>query len=126
MSHGGAAPQVRRKAEERLMKGVPKMLSELSRLASDDSIPPNVRLAAVRDWLDRAGVGEPTKFGVEVGLRPWEQILTDAVEGVVVDYGRYEGEISESETVSGTADSPTRRPSPFGNSGRALPRKEGA
>ncbi|GAA2084613.1 hypothetical protein GCM10009821_27510 [Aeromicrobium halocynthiae] len=75
MSHGGAAPQVRRKANERLLNGVPKMLTELKRLATDESMPPNVRLAAIRDWLDRAGIGETAKAELAVNLAKWEESL---------------------------------------------------
>ena len=85
MSHGGAAPQVRRKANERLLQGVPKMLSELKRIAFNDSIPANVRLAAIRDWLDRAGIGESDKHELLLTTPAWLEILND--EDIVVDYG---------------------------------------
>ena len=79
MSHGGAAPQVRRKANERLLQGVPKMLTELKRLATDESMPPNVRLAAIRDWLDRAGIGEAMKAEVTLNAAPWEAMLGEVL-----------------------------------------------
>jgi sugar phosphate isomerase/epimerase len=52
--HGGAAPQVKRSAHERLAEMVDPLLTELFRIArSGDS--DTVRLAAIKDALDRAG-----------------------------------------------------------------------
>lgn len=93
MSHGGAAPQVRRKANERLLQGVPKMSTELKGLAFDDSIPANVRLAAIRDWLDRAGIGESDKHELLLTTPKWQEALgdifldynPDVIDGEVVD-----------------------------------------
>ncbi len=52
--HGGAAPQVKKSAHERLAEMVDPLLTELFRIAqSGDSDA--VRLAAVKDALDRAG-----------------------------------------------------------------------
>lgn len=97
MSHGGAAPQVRRKANERLLQGVPKMLSELKRLAVDDSVPPNVRLAAIRDWLDRAGIGESDKHELTLNVARWEA----AIDEVFLDYGDViEAEVLEDAEAS--------------------------
>lgn len=116
MSHGGAAPQVRRKANERLLQGVPKMLTELKRLATDESMPANVRLAAVRDWLDRAGVGEAMKAELTVNAAPWEAMLGE----VFLEYDADEEPIAMSADEDGvyspeTSDSrwdhlPRRKP----------------
>lgn len=73
MSHGGAAPQLRCKANERLLQGVPKMLTELKRLATDESMPPSVTLA-IRDWLDLAGIAEAMEAEVTVNA-PWQEVL---------------------------------------------------
>lgn len=75
--HGGAAPQVKRKAQERLLDGVPKMLRMLQSLASDETVPPAVRLAAIRDWLDRAGIDR--KIEVEIGTTGFQELLAGAV-----------------------------------------------
>lgn len=65
-SHGGAAPQVKRAAEERIRALVnpaldlitdylePPEVDEEGALLGQD-VPPNVRLMAARDILDRAG-----------------------------------------------------------------------
>ena len=72
-SHGGRAPQVKRKAQERLLKEVPAMLRRLAELASDETVPPAVRLAAIRDWLDRAGI--TSKIDVEITLGGWQDLI---------------------------------------------------
>lgn len=77
--HGGAAPQVRKKAQERLQKGVLPLLGLLYKLASDESVPPAVRLAAIRDWLDRAGI--TSKIEIEVDV-PWKDIISGIVAEV--------------------------------------------
>lgn len=90
--HGGSAPQVKRKAQERLLEGVPKMLKMLKELASNEDVPPQVRLAAIRDWLDRAGIDR--KIEVEVSSTTFEQMVmgvlaevTDEVQ--VAEHGDY-------------------------------------
>jgi len=56
-THGGAAPQVKAKAEQRLRQMVDPMLDKLHALAMQTD---NLKVAAdcVRDALDRAGIGE--------------------------------------------------------------------
>lgn len=54
--HGGRAPQVKRKAEERLRALVDPALGALGELVRQKKVPP-VRLAAARDILDRNKVG---------------------------------------------------------------------
>lgn len=83
-AHGGAAPQVKRKAQERLLEGVPKMLRTLHSLATDETIPPAVRLAAVRDWLDRAGIDR--KIEVEITSSSFDQLLAGVVASVGEDH----------------------------------------
>jgi hypothetical protein len=52
-SHGGAAPQVKRRAEERLAALVDPAIDELRKLLRSKS--PAVVLGAVKDVLDRNG-----------------------------------------------------------------------
>lgn len=93
-SHGGAAPQVRKKAQERLALAMDDAAALLIRFAHDPDVPPNIRLAAVKDILDRGGIG--TRQELEVVLKPWEA----DIEGVLIDAGDdevIEGEIVEEE-----------------------------
>lgn len=79
--HGGASPQVKRKAQERLLEGVPKMLRMLRQIAEDESQPANVRLAAIRDWLDRAGIDR--KIEIEVSpSSSFEDLVAGAIASI--------------------------------------------
>lgn len=82
-AHGGAAPQVKRKAQERLLAKVPKMLRMLNELASNEDVPPAVRLAAIRDWLDRAGVDR--KIEIEVSSSSFEEMVMGVLAEVSED-----------------------------------------
>lgn len=54
--HGGAAPQVKAAAAERLKELAPKAITVLDNLLDEPN--PFVRLAAAKDVLDRNGVGK--------------------------------------------------------------------
>jgi hypothetical protein len=55
-NHGGSAPQVRAKANERLLALVDPALATLARgVAKREGIPGPTEIAAARDILDRAG-----------------------------------------------------------------------
>jgi len=63
MNHGGAAPQVRARAMERLERLVNPALDELEKLlviADKDS----VRLAAIQDVLNRTGYKPPEQVSI--------------------------------------------------------------
>lgn len=81
-SHGGRAPQVRRKAQQRILEASDKAAARLVAMMQDASIPAAVQLAAARDLLDRANVVGTQQINVEVGLADWERHMAE----VVVDY----------------------------------------
>jgi hypothetical protein len=54
--HGGAAPQVRRRAAERLMMTADRAAENLVRMMEDTEVPFGVRAKIAQDLLDRAGV----------------------------------------------------------------------
>lgn len=55
--HGGMAPQTRRKALERLLEAADPAAAELVRISTRGKSERD-RIAAIKDLLDRAGVGE--------------------------------------------------------------------
>lgn len=76
-THGGRAPQAKAAARRRLDEAADRMAKQLLGIA-ESAESESVKLAAVRDALDRAGLKPPTQF--EVGPKqpePWEQLLGD-------------------------------------------------
>jgi hypothetical protein len=77
-AHGGAAPQTRAKAQRRLQQAADVLVQRLLGLALDGDTPDAVALQAIRDALDRAGLG--AKQALELSakpLAPWEEMMMD-------------------------------------------------
>src|SRR5262245_17782899 len=70
-SHGGAAPQVTAKAQRRLQQAVDALVQRLVGMALDGDVQDHVALQAIRDALDRAGLGAKQAVSVEVKLQPY-------------------------------------------------------
>lgn len=73
----GSTRHIKAKARQRLEDAADRMARELLGIATDKNAPESVRLAAIRDALDRAGVSARTAVSVEVGRRPYEVVFDD-------------------------------------------------
>lgn len=78
--HGGNAPQVKAKAQRRLQQAADALVQRLLGMALDGDTPDHVALAAIRDALDRAGLGAKHAVAVEVAPAPWEELLGDVAQ----------------------------------------------
>lgn len=95
-THGGRSPQVKAKARVRLEMAADRMAKELLGIAAADDSPAAVKLAAIKDALDRAGLSAKTAVSVEVGpSKPFEDLLTEIMEG---------GSRAESRAARGVPD----------------------
>jgi hypothetical protein len=129
--HGAKAPQVRRKARQRIEEAADRMACELLKMATDDNVADSVKLAAIRDALDRAGLAAKTAVEVEVGPpKPYEAILDSIEAGSRAEYRRSRGIRDDSNPPPAlVAESPRELPAAEGEPidaeivGYQLPRK---
>ena len=102
------------KARQRIEEAADRMACELLKMATDDNVADSVKLAAIRDALDRAGLAARTAVEVEVGPpKPYEAILERIEAGSRTDYRRSRGIPDDSGS------------GPLAESQRALPVAEG-
>lgn len=78
--HGGNAPQVKAKAQRRLQQAADALVQRLLGMALDGDTPDHVALAAIRDALDRAGLGAKQAVEVEVAVQPWQELMGDVAK----------------------------------------------
>jgi hypothetical protein len=97
--HGGAAPQVRRRAQQRILEASDKAAFRLVEMMQDKSIPPAIQLAAARDLLDRAGIVGKQEFEVEVKLAKYEQVLIDILVDVEEEDDHFTDNVIDAEIV---------------------------
>lgn len=85
--HGGAAPQVRRRAAERIMMAADDAASKLVVWMNDEKVDIKVRVDVAKDLLNRAGLGAKNDIKVGIELKPWEKLDEDLTKdmGIVYD-----------------------------------------
>lgn len=77
--HGGAAKHVKMAARARLENAADRMAQELLGMAIDPDISSAVKLSAIRDALDRAGLKAPNEVVLSQGTAPYEEIFDSIV-----------------------------------------------
>jgi hypothetical protein len=109
--HGGAAGHVRRKAQERLELAADRMARELLGLATGAESEA-VKLNAIRDALDRSGVGAKTEVSLEV--KPWEQLMGDIAGFATISRAEHRARLSrpplEPPALAGAIDAEVVEP----------------
>lgn len=77
--HGAKAPQVKAKARQRLEEAADRMARQLLNMASDEGVSDTVKLAAIRDALDRAGISakQALELSATQPAKPYEEMLQD-------------------------------------------------
>jgi hypothetical protein len=85
--HGGSAPQVLRRAQQRLNESSDIAVQRVLAIMQDESVPAAVRLSAAKLILDGAAVAEQRVADLP---RPWEVLLEDSI--VDVDWSEVGGE----------------------------------
>lgn len=111
--HGAKAPQVKRKARQRIEEAADRMACELLKMAIDDNVADSVKLAAIRDALDRAGLSAKTAVEVEVGPpKPYEAIFDSIEAGSRAEYRQSRGILDhiENEPRWSLSDRPHKLP----------------
>ena len=89
--HGGNAPAVKAKARQRIEDAADRMARELLKMAVDENVSDAVKLAAIRDALDRAGLSAKTAVSVAIAPKPWEVIFDDITSGSRAESRRRRG-----------------------------------
>ena len=78
--HGGRAPAVKAKARLRLEMASDRLARQLLNMTTDPNVADPVKLAAIKDTLDRSGLAAKTAVSVEVGGKPLEMVF-DSIMG---------------------------------------------
>lgn len=84
--HGGNAPQVKAKAARRLEQAADVLVQRLLQFALDGNVEDATALRAIRDALDRAGLGANKAVDVNVAAPAFEKLLGDITSGSRDDY----------------------------------------
>lgn len=81
--HGGASPHVKAAAKARLENAADRLARQLLGMAEDPNMAPAIKLAALKDALDRAGLGARSALDVTHDLKRWEEVFEGVYRGPV-------------------------------------------
>jgi len=79
--HGGNPPAVKAKARLRLEMASDRLARQLLNMTTDPNVADPVKLAAIKDTLDRSGLAGKTAVSVEVGGKPFEMVFDSIMAG---------------------------------------------
>jgi hypothetical protein len=80
--HGGNAPAVKAKARLRLEMASDRLARQLINMTSDPNVADSVKLAAIKDALDRSGLAAKNAVSVEVGIsKRFERVFDSIMAG---------------------------------------------
>ena len=68
-------------ARLRLEMGSDRLARQLLNMTTDPNVADPVKLAAIKDALDRSGLAAKTAFSVEVGGKPFEMVFDSIMAG---------------------------------------------
>jgi hypothetical protein len=97
--HGGAAPQVKRAARDRLLDLIDPAIGQLSKLLNREDVDDGVRLRAITSLLDRVGYGPGSS--ITVTDTRFEDMLTELVQGGTVALDRSLANVGPQELPGG-------------------------
>lgn len=118
MSHGGAAKHIREAARNRLLASQDWLMAELLRIAKS-SKNDSVKLKAIRDALDRAGLSARQEVHIEGKVSLFDELFADGVVVITDDVSAEDAAAIAAFNAEGRE--PTPEPIESTPSLRALP-----
>lgn len=101
--HGGAAPQVLRKAQERIVMAQDDAASLLVKWMNDDDVPWAVRVKAAEGLLNRGGNAPGQRLEVSMDPAPWvgliEGIVSEVADDDIRTFGSLQRDYVDGEVV---------------------------
>ena len=80
--HGGNPPAVKAKARLRLEMASDRLARQLLNMTTDPNVADPVKLATIKDALDRSGLAAKNAVSVEVGIsKPFERVFDSIMAG---------------------------------------------
>lgn len=107
--HGGATPNVKKKAKERLLELVDPALAALHKVLTDPASDDSVKVRAALGILDRTGHGPGSKIEVSGELTRFEQVMID-VYGVDMVDGKPVARVPQGGVQRSELEGPDDRP----------------
>jgi hypothetical protein len=87
--------------------------AELLMMTVDENVSETVKLAVIRDALDRGGVGAKTEVDVSISAKPFEKIIDNLESGSRAEFRRNMGiEVSERNPANSPGGCPACRRRP--------------